>query len=164
MRLTRRAAVPCAVLDRLDPEERALAWAVTPDGAAVVATPRGLWLPGEARLPWHLITHVVWSGSRLTVTAAAEVEPSVLENLPPVTVLIPEPATVPQTVQQRFYSSRAHSTRHRLSDGSGVIVVARRVPGQDGLTWYAVYDDPGRRHDPAARVEVEQLLAQARSP
>ncbi len=163
-RLQRRPTPPVEALARLDRNERVLAWATAVDGVAVVATPLGLWLSAAERLPWHLITHVSWSGTTLTVTSAVEAEDSVLENQPARSVRLTEPGTLPETVEKRFYSSRSHTARHRLAGGSGVIVVARRVPGQDGLTWYAVYDEPVQRHDPAARAEVERLLDEARSP
>ena len=162
--LRRAESPPPDAVARLDPDERVVAWGTAADGSAVIATPLGLWLPALERLSWHHITHLSWSGTMMSVTAAVEVEPSVLENQPARSVRLTEPRTLPETVQQRFYSSRSHTTRHRLSDGSGVIIVARRVPGQDGLTWYAVYDDVERRNDPIAQAEVEWLLDSARSP
>lgn len=144
----------------LDPEERVLAWATGADGATVLATPWGLWLDGASRLPWNLITHVVWSGATLSVTGATEVEPGVLENDLPRSVRLTEPRGLPEVVEKRFYSSRAHTDRHRLRAGGGVLIVARRVPGQDGLSWYAVFDDPAQRHDVTAREEVAVLLEQ----
>ncbi|MBA2415354.1 MAG: hypothetical protein H0V64_05610 [Geodermatophilaceae bacterium] len=159
----RREAPPASALAGLERDERVLAWATT-GGETMVATTLGLWWTGGERIPWHLITHVVWSGSTLSVTSATEVEPSVLAAEPARSVRLTEPRTLPETVQQRFYGSRSHTARHRLPGGSGVIVVARRVPGQDGLTWYAVYDEPGQRHDPVVRAEVERLLDSARSP
>lgn len=159
-----RSAPPPAATARLDRDERVLAWADTPDGDAVVATPAGLWLPGLERLPWHLVTHVVWTGSVLTVTAAREVTASVLEIETPVSVRLTEPQNLPETIQHRFYSSRTHTSRYPLPGGGGVIVVARRVPGVDGLRWYAVYDDPTHRHHPGAQAEVARLLAEASTP
>lgn len=154
---------PEEALARLDPEERVLSWAISPDGA-VVATPAGLWLPAGERISWHLLTHVVWNGAVLTLTVARPVEDDVLELDPPVKVRLTEPQTLPETVQQRFYSSRAHTARHRLGDGTGVIVVARRVPGVDGLSWYVVFDEPSARHDPVVRAEAAQRLAEERAP
>lgn len=158
---SRRERPPAEGTEPLDPDERVLAWA-SAAGGAVVATPRGLWLPGADRMPWHLITHVVWSGTTLTATGATEVEPSVLENDPPRSVRLTEPRDLPEVVEKRFYSSRAHTDRHRLSTGGGVVIVARRVPGRDGLSWYAVYDDPAQRQDETARREVAALLRQTR--
>lgn len=161
---TRRPRPPQAALARLDRDERVVAWAVTSDDDTVLATPAGLWLPGEERLSWHLVTHVVWTGSVLTVTSGVEVEPSVLENAASVSVRLAEPQNLPETVQQRFFSSRTHTSRHPLPGGGGVIVTARRVPGVDGLTWYAVYDEPGQRHDPVAAEEVARLLTDLAQP
>lgn len=160
----RRPGPPASALTRLDRHERVLAWAETADGDAVVATPAGLWLPGHDRVSWHLINHVVWTGTTLAVTAADEVEPGVLDNRPPVSVRLTEPQNLPETVQQRFYSSRTHTTQHAIPGGGSVIVVARRVAGVDGLRWYAVYDDPGQRHDPTAQAAVARLLAEAAQP
>lgn len=160
----RRPQPPPTALARLDRDERVLAWAETPDGDVVLATPLGLWLPAVERLSWHLVNHVVWTGTTLRVTAADEVEPGVLANREPVAVRLAEPGILPETVQQRFYSSRTHTTRHPLPGDDGVIVVARRVPGVDGLSWYAVYDEPERRHDPEVAAEVARLLAEAARP
>lgn len=162
--LGRRTGPPAVAAVRLGSDERVLAWAETADGDAVVATPAGLWLPGHERLPWHLVTHVVWTGTVLTVTGSTEVEPSVLEATPPVSVPVAEAGNLPETVQQRFYSSRTHTSRYPLPGGGSAIVVARRVPGVDGLRWYAVYGDPAQRQDPAAAAEVSRLLAEAARP
>ncbi len=161
--LRRGHQAPPDALARFDRDERVLAWAASPEGT-VVATPAGLWLPDRDRISWHLVTHVVWNGAVMTVTVARPVEDDVLELEPPVKIRLTEPRTLPETVQQRFYSSRAHTARHRLDDGTGVIVVARRVPGVDGLSWYVVFDEPAVRHDPVARAEVAQLLAEERTP
>jgi len=160
----RGPAPPADALARLDRDERVLAWGTTVDDSAVLATPLGLWWTEGERLPWHLITHVSWSGTTLTVTSATEVEPSVLENEPARSVRLAESGTLPETVQTRFYSSRSRTTRHRLPGGSGVVIVARRIPGQDGLTWHAVYDEPAQRHEPDSREEVARLLDAARAP
>lgn len=160
----RRPAPPPESLARLNRDDRVLAWGTTVDDSTVLATPHGLWWTDGEGIPWHLITHVTWSGSTLTVTSATEVETSVLENGPGRSARLSEARTLPETVQTRFYSSRSHTRRHRLPGGSGVIIVARRVPGQDGLTWYAVYDEPAQRHEPASRDEVARLLDAARSP
>lgn len=162
--LSRRPGPPAEAMTRLEPDERVLAWAPTTSGDTVLATPLGLWLPGHERLSWHLITHVVWTGTLLTVTAAEEVGESVVENQPPIAMRLAEPGNLPETVQQRFYSSRTHTGRHPLPGGGTVIVVARRVPGLDGLRWYAVYDEPAQRHDPVAAAEVARLLAEAERP
>lgn len=159
----RRERPPAAVSDLLDPDERAVAWSVGVDAELVVATTFGLWLPGPVRVSWHLITHVTWSGTTLTVTTATEIEPGILEEQSPHRVRLTEPRDLPETVEKRFYSSRAHSVRHTLSGGGGVIVVARRVPGRDGVTCYAVCDKPQLRFDPQAHAEIMMLVEQTRA-
>lgn len=164
MKFPRRGSqAPPDAMARLDREERVLAWAASPAGT-VLATPAGLWVPDRDRISWHLVTHVVWNGVVMTLTVARPVEDEVLELEHPVAIRLTEPQTLPETVQQRFYSSRAHTARHRLTDGTGVIVVARRVPGVDGLRWYVVFDEPAARHDPVVRAEVARLLAEERAP
>jgi hypothetical protein len=55
----------------------------------------------------------------------------------------------------------AYSTHHTL-DGGGVRILARRVPGRDGLTWLLRFDDGTDRADPQIRQRAAELLDAAR--
>jgi hypothetical protein len=127
----------------LAPDERVVGWAPVPPDSAAIATNRGLFLPGRARLGWHEIHKATWTGERLTVTPARLVERhgvyAVVADAPPVTVGLPEPGDLPQVVRTRVTRSVSFSSHQRVP-GGGVLVVARRVPGVDGLTWTVRYD------------------------
>jgi hypothetical protein len=158
----RKAKMPADRRPALEPDERILAWAESSGGGDVVATNRGLWLPGLARLGWHEIHKAVWSGRELTVTPAAVVAEhsgyAVVADQPLLSYLLLEPDDVPHQVRARVTRSVAYTEHHLLPDGGGVRVVARRVSGVDGLTWTVRYDE-GTAPDEAA---VDDLVAAAR--
>jgi hypothetical protein len=143
--------------------ERVLAWARLGAGSAVVATNLGLFLPGSgARLGWHEIHKATWDGKELTVVAAGLVERreeyAVVANLPPVSVVPADPGDLPQVVRTRVTRSVALSSHHRVP-GGGVRVVARRVPGVDGLAWTVRYDDATGRRGPGVAEATAELVA-----
>ncbi|HYT09051.1 MAG TPA: hypothetical protein VEL73_00145, partial [Mycobacteriales bacterium] len=141
MRLFTRERPPAEALRGLDHDERVVSWAPTVDGAAVVATPLGLWLPGPSgpeRLPWHLVDRATWRDGTLTVTGATDSGSGVLDEQPPRSVRLARPRDLPQTVRVRVERGIAFTRHHALPPGGGVRIVGRRVPGLDGLTWQLV--------------------------
>jgi hypothetical protein len=145
-----RRKLPAARRPALDRDERVIAWAGSSSAAApdavVVATNLGLWLPGVGeRLGWHEVHKATWSEPTLTVTAAEQVGEGegyrVMADLPAVEVTLADPDEVPRRVRERVTRSVAHSAHHELPGGGGVRVVARRVPGVDGLSWNVRYDE-----------------------
>jgi len=163
LRMFRRRRLVNDLRPPLARDERIVAWAGAVGDSAVVATNLGLWLPGAAeRIGWHEIHKATWSGRQLTVTAAATTGErpgyAVVEDLPPVTVTLLDPDRVPEQVRARVDRSVAASTHHPLPGGGGVRIVARRVPGIDGLSWVARYD-PGT----APADAVDELVAQAKA-
>jgi len=161
----RRVKLPADAGVPLQPDERVIAWSRTGDGSYVVATDRGLYLPGSARLGWHEIHKAVWSGRELTVTPAEVVERregyDVMADLPPRTVLLLEPRDVPQQVRARVTASVSYTAHHPL-DGGGVRVVARKVRGVDGLSWAVRYDPGTAATAPEVVEETGVLVAEAR--
>ena len=167
-----RRKPPRSLRPKLDKGERWLAWARSADdpGRAVVVTTLGLWLPGRARLGWHQIHKATWSGSRLTVIPSVPVgDPvpmdgagsyAVLADDEPVTVTLAEPGDVPAEVRTRVTRSVAYTAHHPLP-GGGVRVVARRVPGANGLAWHVRYDDGTPHDDPEVVAATTQLVAEA---
>lgn len=166
-RLVRGAPrLPAARRPDLAPDERVVAWSAVSGTDTVVATNRGLWLPGEPRLGWHLIHKAVWSGRQLTVTPAEVVEQregyDVVADGPPRTYLLLEPDDLPEQVRARVTGSVAYTRTHPAPDGGRVRVVARRVSGVDGLTW-AVRAEAGADLDsPLAREAVGLLVERER--
>jgi hypothetical protein len=135
--------------------------------AAVVVTTLGLWLPGRDRLGWHQIHKATWSGNQLTVVPSVPVGDgssyTVMADDAAVAVNLGDPGNVPLTVRQRVTKSVAYTAHHPLPDG-GVRVVARRVPGRNGVTWHVRYDDGTDAADPSVAAFTAELVAEAAAP
>lgn len=174
----RRKRLPDRYRPPLERDERVLAWAEAGDDRALVATNRGLWLPDgqgpagaganpPARLGWNEINKATWTGEKLNVTAARVTGHGdgydVVEDLPTVGFPLAEPRELPGEVRARVTRSVGPSTHHPLPGGGGVRVVARRVPGVDGLCWTVRYDTGVDHDDPVIRDVTAQLVAQARA-
>jgi hypothetical protein len=147
----------------LERDERVLAWAEAGEHT-VVATNRGLWLPGSpsSRLGWHEIHKATWADEVLTVigsAASAGPDFSVVSDLPATSVRLAEPGALPRRVRERVTASVAVSSVHPLPDGGGVRVVARRVPGVDGLSWSVRFEGGASDQDPAALAAAAEFVA-----
>jgi hypothetical protein len=164
----RKRKVPAEVRSKLDRDERVVAWASTVDAdAAVVVTTRGLWLPGRERLGWHEIHKATWAGSRLTVVAAVKESEAegyaVMADDAPVVVTLTSPDDVPAEVRDRVTRSVAYTAHHPLP-GGGLRVVARRVPGANGVVWHVRYDEGTDAQDPEVVAQTTELVAEAARP
>ena len=162
--LNRRPKLPAERRPALDSDERILAWAQAPDEQVVVATNRGLWLPGRARLGWHEIHKASWSGRELSVIAADVAEErdgyTVLVDQPVGSYLLREPGELPDQVRARVTRSVGYTSYHQVP-GGGVRIAARRVSGADGLRWTVRYDS-GATVDAEATVQATgELVATA---
>jgi hypothetical protein len=161
----RKPKLPAALRPALEPDERVLAWAAPADDQALVATNLGLWLPGCDRLGWQDIHKAAWSGRELRVTPAETAQERdgyvVLVDGPVASYLLLDPGELPDQVRTRVTRSVAFTAHYPLPVG-GVRVVARRVSGQDGLSWAVRYDSG----TPVDREEVvhvtDELVTAAR--
>ena len=140
-----RRRLPRTLRPALSRDERVVAWASTSDGRAIVVTNLGLWLPDRTeRLGWHHIHRAAWSDPVLSVVPAAEVGTGegyvVMADEPSVVISLDDPDDVPLEVRNRVNRSVASTTHHDLPQG-GVRVVARRVPGRNGIVWHVRFDD-----------------------
>jgi hypothetical protein len=164
--LRRRPKLAADRRPALDHEERILAWAEAADGQVVVATNFGLWLPERDRLGWHEIHKAAWSGRELRLTAAELAQDrdsyAVMVDAPLVSYLLLEPGEVPEQVRARVLKSVAYTSHHPLPGGGGVRIVARRIPGVDGLTWTVRYDSNEAVDSTAAVLATAELIGQAR--
>ena len=165
--------VRVAVLASTDPDERVLAWGtLARDEGWLVATSRGLRIvPPEVTsvadaevLPWHEIAEARWSattdgGGSFRVTALREVEPGVQARQPEQRHVLADAGDLPAVVRRRVNQTVVASQRSPLPGGGGVLLVARRVPGQAVREWTVVFDDDERRSDPVAREAARQRLA-----
>jgi hypothetical protein len=157
--LFRRRRLPDGARPALDRDERILAWGGAANDAVVIVTNYGLWLPGlsgSARLGWHEIHKATWSGRALVVVPAREVAShgtyTEMADDDTVSITLLDPDKVPDQVRARVTKSVAYTSHHVLP-GGGVRVVARRVPGRDGLRWTVRYD-PGTPSAPDAATDL----------
>ncbi len=155
-----------------DPDERVLAWgAMTRDQGWLVATSRGMRVvgahaqeSGSGLLPWHEVGHAKWSaaanGGTFAVTPLAEVEPGVQARQPVRRYELADAGELPAVVRRRVDHTVVASRRSPLPGSGGVLLVARRIPGQAAREWTVVFDDDSARSDPVAREAARQKLAE----
>jgi hypothetical protein len=151
----RRDTPPSAVLALLSQDERVVSWADTSDGSFVVATPTGLWWPdseGPRRIGWQYVDKAVWHEGVLTVIAADVVDDLLLVDRPPVSALLSVPRDLPPTVRKRVQANIVRSEVVAVPGGAARYV-SRRVPGQNGVTWWARLE-PGTADTADARAAV----------
>jgi hypothetical protein len=146
-----------------------VAVARTAEGAHLVVTSWGLWLPdaaGPRRVGWHLVSRAVWRNGVLAVVEAVEVEQVgagegsgavLLADRPARRFRLADAARVPEAVHARVEGS-IRSRHHRDLPGGGAWFVQRRVAGRDG-TVLQVRPDPGT--DPALAAQVAADVARA---
>ncbi len=162
--MLRRSNKPIAHVERiLDADDRVVSWAVAGE-EVVVASRLGLWWPspdGPRKIGWHLIDKAVWDAGRLSVIEAEVVDDLFLVEHAPVSVEITVPRDLPPTVRKRVEASVAQSELLTLPGGSARLV-ARRIPGQDGVTWWARVT-PGTPDGPQVRDVVEAAIGSLRA-
>jgi hypothetical protein len=185
MPLFRRRRLPAERRPDLAPDERIIDWASVAGDDMLVVTNLGAWLPGAAsRLGWHEIHKATWSGRQLALVASREVGAdraeagtegvdgaeagaeggyTVVEDLPAVVHTLLDPGDVPLHVRSRVTKSIAYTSHHPLPAGGGVRVVARRVPGVNGLRWTVRYDDGTDRDADSVRAATADLVAIGRA-
>ncbi|TYP87464.1 hypothetical protein [Blastococcus xanthinilyticus] len=166
----RFARPPEQVVAAVPPDEDPLAWgALARDAGWLVATTRGLRRvsgSGSDLLPWHEVGHARWAatadgGGTFTVTPLTEVEPGVQARLPEVRHALAGAGDLPAVVRRRVDQTIVTSRRVPLPGRGGLVLVARRVPGQPVREWTVVFDDDADREDPAARETARQKLSEA---
>jgi hypothetical protein len=139
----RRETPPADLVAQLPPDERVVSWADVRGGGAVLATPAGLWWPVEAgprRIGWQFITKAIWQDGALSVIEADLVDDLLLVDRAPVAVELEVPRDLPPVVRKRIESNVVRSEVIAVIGGAARFV-ARRVPGQDGLRWWARLED-----------------------
>ena len=159
MKLLLRERPAASVLALLDKGERVVAWADTADGAAVVATPFGLWWPepdGMRRIAWQRISKAVWQGRVLSVIEG-DVADGLITDRPPVVVELSTPRNLPPAVRKRVNQNIVR-TELVTVDGGAVRFVQRRTPGVDGTQWSARLE-PGTPPTAATLAAVQARLA-----
>jgi hypothetical protein len=139
----------------LPKDERVVSWADTADGSVVLATPSGLWWPDDAGprlIGWQLVDKAVWHEGVLTVVEAEVLEEVFLVDRAPVSALLSVPRDLPPTVRKRVENNIVRSEVATVGGGAARFV-ARRVPGRNGIIWWARLE-PGTADSPEVRAAV----------
>lgn len=156
---TRRERPPAEVVALLTPTDRIVSWAPTTDGPALVASRLGLWWPtvdGPRRIGWELIDKATWQGNSVTVVEADLMDDLLLVDRAPVSVELAEARDLPPIIRQRVQSGVV-SSELVASAEVAMRVVGRRVPGRDGVSWWARLE-PGTSDTPEVREIVHDVL------
>ncbi|MFN2540192.1 MAG: hypothetical protein ABR549_18845 [Mycobacteriales bacterium] len=133
--------------------DRRLAWGLTDDGVALVASPTCLHVDGE-RIDWLAVEKVGWAPPVLRLTEIAEVEGTGLVHL----WQLAEDHRLAETIRERVTASVGWSDVRTLHPAGAVRLVGRRVPGQDVLTWQTVWQEGTDPSDPLLRAQVDTYL------
>jgi hypothetical protein len=165
---SRRIRPPAALRALLDHSERLLAIADT-DDSVVAASQFGLWLPvvGESadgaawrRVGWADVVKASWTVTGLALVEGDRDNSGVVTDLPERLIQLTEPRNLPNVVRTRVENSIMRTDPVQLPGGPGRLV-ARRVPGVDGVTWTARLD-VGTPDSPAARAALRGYLERVR--
>ena len=138
-------------------DERRLAWGLTEDGVAVVATPSALHA-GDLVIPWTQVAKVAWQPPVLSVREVADLEDAGTLH----SFWLAEEDRLAETVRAQVTSSVAWSDVRRLQPAGKVRVVGRRVVGEDALLWQVVWLEGTDAQDPALRGQADALVAALR--
>jgi hypothetical protein len=161
----RRDRPPPEVVAQLPKDERVVSWADLADGGVLLASPRGLWWPepdGAPRLiGWQYITKAVWQDNRVIVTEADVVDDLLLVDRAPVAVEIVVPRDLPPVIRKRVEANVVRSEVLEVVGGAARFV-ARRIPGRDGVIWWARLED-GTPDVPEVRESVRARMATLRA-
>lgn len=161
----RRDAPPAHAVAALPDGERVVSWADLEGGGVLLATPAGLWWPeadGLRLIAWQHITKAIWRDGALTVIEADVADDLLLVDRAPVSVELTVPRDLPPVVRRRIEANVVRSEVHPV-DGGAARFVARRIPGRDGVVWWARLED-GTPDLPAVRAAVAARVAQLRQP
>jgi hypothetical protein len=160
----RRDRPPPDVVAALPAGERVVSWADVAGGGVVMASPTGLWWPtpdGPRLIGWQLITKAAWQAGTMTVIEAEVVDDLLLVDREPVSAQLAVPRDLPPVVRKRVEANVVRSELVPIVGGSARFV-ARRVPGEDGLRWWARLE-PGTPDTDQVRSAVSARLAILRS-
>lgn len=154
------AQVRRAVADLGVPGERVIASATDVLGEAVGVTTRALYLPNRSgdydRLPFETISSASWTDPILELVLVGQ---RGFRRL----VRLEQPGEVPPVVRERVMASIAVSEHVDLGGGGGARVTARRVPGEDALSWNVVFDPGLDPADPQLRSRADAAIGQLRA-
>jgi hypothetical protein len=140
--------------------ERVIAWGSDGLGQPVVVSTVALYVPGRSgdheRLPFETVASAVWADPTLELTLVGR---RGVRHL----VRLDEPGEVPPVVRERVMASIALSEHIDFADGGGARITARRVPGEEQVTWNVVFDSGLDAADPGLRGQANAAIAQLKA-
>jgi hypothetical protein len=160
----RRDVPPADMIAHVPKDERVVSWADVQGGGAVLASPAGLWWPtadAPRLIGWQHITKATWQDNVLRVIEAEVVDDLLLVDRPPVAAVLEVPRDLPPVVRKRVEANVVHSELAPVPGGSARLV-ARRIPGRDGLQWWARLED-GTQDSEATRAVISLRLAELKA-
>lgn len=161
MRLrSRRLPDDASAAAGVQPGEYVIAWAPVDGGETVIASDRGLRLPGPAELiPWQRVVLAAWDGAVLQVrTVDDRGRPE-----PVVRLSIDEGSDLAAAVRDRVMDNVVITERVPITSDLGALLVARRQPGTDSIAWSVVFDAGLDHDDPALRAIADARLSDLRA-
>lgn len=161
----RRGEPPPDVMALLPRDERVVSWADVAGGGVVLATPAGLWWPDESGprlIGWQYISKATWRDEILSVIEASVIDDLLIVDRAPVSVMLEVPRDLPPVVHKRVTANVVRSVLIPVAGGGAARLVARRIPGQDGVRCWARLED-GARDTPALREALADRLDRLRS-
>lgn len=156
----RREVPPPDVVAQLPPDDRVVSWADVVGGGVVIATPSGLWWPDDGahrRIGWQHITKAVWQDGVLSVIEADVQDELLLVDRAPIAAAFEVPRDLPPVVRKRIETNVVRSELMPVSGGNARLV-GRRIPGRDGVQWWARLEDGTPDSEPV-RSAVREALA-----
>jgi hypothetical protein len=142
----------------VEPGERILAFAHSPDGALVLVTDRALRYQGGgswSRLGWERVGRIAWNDERHTLAVTDAGSARVAD----VALHATDGPRLTDLARERVGSTFLLSARVALSGRRHARVTARRQPGSDRTLWQVdlgVGADPA---DPKVRAEIATAIA-----
>lgn len=141
--------------------ERVLVRARTGDGLWVIGTDRALHLSDGVVLGWHQVDQARWldaDNALEVVTLPAGTTPAQSYRIE-----IPVPGLLPELVRERVTSNIVASERVLLTGRAGARIVARRLPGEEGVRWSVIYDEGVTSSDPEVQSAARDVVARPRA-
>ncbi|TAM92554.1 MAG: hypothetical protein EPN43_02225 [Jatrophihabitans sp.] len=132
-----------------------VSWADVVGGSCVFASRCGIWWPqadGWRRIGWQHVDKAIWRDGSLSVVQADVVDDLLLVDRDPVQVRLMVARDLPPVVRKRVEANVVQTLLEPVPGGSARFV-ARRVPGEDGVRWWARLE-PGTGVDAQGRAAI----------
>lgn len=156
----RKDVPPPAAVAMIGRDDRVISWGDTADGSHVLASQRGIWWPegdGWRLIGWQFVDKAVWREGVLSVIEADVVDETFLMDRAPVHARLAVPRDLPPTIRKRIEANVVRTLLEPVPGGSARYV-GRRVPGANGLRWWARLEAGTRSDERVRAIVMDRLL------